>query len=139
VAVVQNGIIANDRTLREELQAEGVVIRLLQPPEETARIRHWAVCCSPDYRVFQSASSLGLNPEDPGDRLYRFEAPKLRELNHRLAAQTYRFLQQHPCVVHWTVLVITPHDRLNLGPTEVLRVFLEQQLHWSGSELAILR
>jgi glucosamine--fructose-6-phosphate aminotransferase (isomerizing) len=27
VAVVQNGIIENDRTLREELQAEGVVFR----------------------------------------------------------------------------------------------------------------
>jgi len=29
VAVVQNGIIENDRTLREELQAEGVVFRVL--------------------------------------------------------------------------------------------------------------
>jgi predicted transposase YdaD len=136
------------------------------------------------YRVFQSApdlirallpnrggstSGLGLNLEDPGDRFYRFEAPELKELNHRLdgvlwprestgcaetgspefpvvllevqmhpdpsfhhrlAAQTYRFLQQHPQVVHWTVLVITPHDRLNLGPTEALRVFLEQQVRW---------
>ena len=44
--------------------------------------------------------------------------------------QTYRFLQQHPQVVHSTVLVITPHDRLNLGPTEALRVFLDQQLRW---------
>ena len=42
-------------------------------------------------RFFQSASSLGLNPEDPGDRLYRFEAPELRELNHHLAVQAYRF------------------------------------------------
>jgi len=54
--------------------------------------------------------------------------------HHRLAAQTYRFLQQHPQVVHWTVLVITPHDRLNLGPTEALRVFLEQQVRWLSLE-----
>lgn len=54
--------------------------------------------------------------------------------HHRLAAQTYRFLQQPPQVVHWTVLVITPHDRLNLGPTEALRVFLEQQLRWLSLE-----
>jgi hypothetical protein len=33
-------------------------------------------------------------------------------------------------VVHLTVLVITPHDRFNLGPTEALRVFLEQQVLW---------
>ena len=140
------------------------------------------------YRVFQSApdlirallpnrgdaaSSLGLTPDEPGDRLYRFEAPELKELNHRLdgvlwprestgcaetgspefpvvllevqmhrdlgfhhrlAAQTYRFLQHHPKVVHWTVLVITPHDRLNLGPTKALRVFLEQQVRWLSLE-----
>ena len=54
--------------------------------------------------------------------------------HHRLAAQTYRFLQQHPQVVHWTVLVITPHDRLNLGPKEALRVFLEQQVCWLSLE-----
>ena len=140
------------------------------------------------YRVFQSApdlirallpnsggstSSVGLEPEDPGDRHYRFEAPELKELNHRLdsvlwprentgyaetgspefpvvllevqmhrdpgfhhrlAAQTYRFLQQHPQVVYWTVLVITPHDRLDLGPTEALRLFLEQQVRWLSLE-----
>jgi hypothetical protein len=36
--------------------------------------------------------------------------------HHRLAAQTYRFLQLHPAVEHWRVVVITPHQRLNLGP-----------------------
>ena len=54
--------------------------------------------------------------------------------HHRLAAQTYRFLQQHPQVVYWTVLVITPHDRLDLGPTEALRLFLEQQVRWLSLE-----
>jgi glucosamine--fructose-6-phosphate aminotransferase (isomerizing) len=37
VAVVQNGIIENDRTLREELQAEGVVFR---PDTDTEVIPH---------------------------------------------------------------------------------------------------
>ncbi len=46
--------------------------------------------------------------------------------HYRLAAQTYRFLQQQPQVEHWSVLVIKPHGRLNLGPTQPLRLFLEQ-------------
>jgi predicted transposase YdaD len=54
--------------------------------------------------------------------------------HHRLAAQTYRFLQQQPQVEHWTVLVITPHNRLNLGPTQPLRLFLEQQVVWLNLE-----
>jgi predicted transposase YdaD len=54
--------------------------------------------------------------------------------HHRLAAQTYRFLQQQPEVKHWTVLVITPHNRLKLGPTEPLRLFLEQQVVWLNLE-----
>jgi hypothetical protein len=40
--------------------------------------------------------------------------------HYRLAAQTYRFLQQHPRVEHWAVVVITPHSRLSLGPTQAL-------------------
>ena len=36
--------------------------------------------------------------------------------HHRLAAQTYRFLQLHPGIEHWRVVVITPHQRLQLGP-----------------------
>ena len=34
---------------------------------------------------------------------------------HRLAAQSCRFLQKHPQVKHWALLVITPHSRLKLG------------------------
>jgi predicted transposase YdaD len=41
--------------------------------------------------------------------------------HHRLAAQTFRFLQLHPVVEHWRVVVITPHQRLNLGPVTPLR------------------
>ena len=142
------------------------------------------------YRVFQSApdlirallpnsggstSSAGLEPEDPGDRHYRFEAPELKELNHRLdgvlwprestgcaetgspefpvvllevqmhrdpgfhhrlAAQTYRFLQKHPSVEHLEVVVITPHQRHKLGPTRLprqLQVFLGE-VHWISLE-----
>ena len=54
--------------------------------------------------------------------------------HHRLAAQTYRFLQQHPRVEHWAVVVITPHSRLRLGPTQPLQVFLEQQVAWLSLE-----
>jgi predicted transposase YdaD len=54
--------------------------------------------------------------------------------HHRLAAQTYRFLQQHPRVEHWAVLVIKPHNRLKLGPTQPLQVFLNQQVDWINLE-----
>jgi predicted transposase YdaD len=54
--------------------------------------------------------------------------------HHRLAAQTYRFLQLHPRVEHWAVVVITPHSRLRLGPTQPLQVFLEQQVAWLSLE-----
>ncbi|MCX5946994.1 MAG: DUF4351 domain-containing protein, partial [Cyanobacteria bacterium] len=54
--------------------------------------------------------------------------------HHRLAAQTYRFLQQQPQVEYWAVLVITPHRRLRLGPTQSLQVFLEQQVVWLNLE-----
>ena len=53
--------------------------------------------------------------------------------HHRLAAQTYRFLQQQPQVEHWSVLVITPHNRLKLGPTQALQLFL-QQVAWINLE-----
>jgi predicted transposase YdaD len=136
------------------------------------------------YRVFQGAPdlirallpgsghSMGLNLTEPGDRLYRFSAPEIKELSHRLdgvlwprastgvaetgspefpvvllevqmrpdpgfhhrlAAQSFRFLQQHPRVEHWAVLVITPHGRLNLGPSRALQLFL-QQVAWINLE-----
>ncbi|WP_255001301.1 DUF2887 domain-containing protein [Cyanobium sp. Alchichica 3B3-8F6] len=139
------------------------------------------------YRVFQSApdlirallpgaeptsEALSLDPSAPGDRLYRYEAPEIKELSHRLdgvlwprestgcgetgspafpvvllevqmhpdpgfhhrlAAQTYRFLQQHPQVEHWAVVVITPHSRLSLGPTQALQLFL-RQVAWINLE-----
>ncbi|MFN9619184.1 MAG: DUF2887 domain-containing protein, partial [Synechococcaceae cyanobacterium] len=54
----------------------------------------------------------------------------------RLAAQTFRFLQLHPAVEHWRAVVITPHQRLNLGPVTPLRGFLKT-VHWvSLDELA---
>jgi len=139
------------------------------------------------YRVFQSApdlirsllpgseaglsSELGLDPADPGDRLYSFQALEIKELSHRLdgvlwprettgcgetgspefpvvllevqmhpdpefhgrlSAQSLRFVQRHPKVEHLEVVVITPHHRLRLGPSNpprLLRAVLEQ-VHW---------
>ena len=55
---------------------------------------------------------------------------------HRLAAQTYRFLQRHPQVEHLEVVVITPHQRHKLGPAQLprhLRVFLGE-VHWISLE-----
>jgi len=142
------------------------------------------------YRVFQSAPDLirsllpnrgdsaiglGLNPNEPGDRHYRFEALELKELSHRLdgvlwprestgcaetgspefpvvllevqmhpdpgfhhrlAAQSYRFLQKHPRVEHLEVVVITPHQRHKLGPARLprqLQLFLGE-VHWISLE-----
>jgi predicted transposase YdaD len=56
--------------------------------------------------------------------------------HHRLAAQTYRFLQLHPRIEHWRVVVITPHRLLQLGPVMPLRGFLEQ-VHWVSLEVLI--
>ena len=55
--------------------------------------------------------------------------------HHRLAAQTFRFLQLHPRIEHWRVVVITPHRRLSLGPVTPLRSFLEQVQWVSLDEL----
>ena len=41
--------------------------------------------------------------------------------HHRLAAQTYRFLQRHPQLEHLEVVVITPHQRHKLGPAQLPR------------------
>ncbi len=35
---------------------------------------------------------------------------------------------------HWAVLVITPHSRLRLGPTQALQAFLDQQVLWLNLE-----
>jgi len=55
--------------------------------------------------------------------------------HHRLAAQSFRFLQLHPRIEHWRVVVITPHKRLNLGPVAPLRSFLEAVHRVSLDEL----
>jgi predicted transposase YdaD len=51
---------------------------------------------------------------------------------HRLAAQSFRFLQLHPQVLHLAVVVVVPHERLRLGPAELprqLEAFLAG-IHW---------
>jgi len=117
------------------------------------------------------ASSLG--PDAPGDELYRFEAPELKAVNHRLdgvlwprsavigtpehpvvllevqmhakagfkhrlGAQSFRFLQLHPQVLHLAVVVVMPHRRLNLGPAQLpqqLQAFLDGVVWLSLEEL----
>jgi predicted transposase YdaD len=55
---------------------------------------------------------------------------------HRLAAQSCRFLQKHPRVEHLEVVVITPHNRISLGPTKLPRILqaLLQEVHWISLE-----
>ena len=78
-----------------------------------------------------STSPLGLDPAEPGDRHYRFEALEQKEVSHRhdgllwsqestgysstgsaefhgrVAAQSLRFVQRHPRVEHLRLVVIT--------------------------------
>jgi predicted transposase YdaD len=55
---------------------------------------------------------------------------------HRLAAQSCRFLQKHPQVEHLEVVVIMPHKRMSLGPTKLPRLLqvLLQEVHWISLE-----
>ena len=55
---------------------------------------------------------------------------------HRLFAQTARFLQLHPQVLHLVVVVVLPHKQLHLGPAELplqLEAFLAG-VHWLSLE-----
>jgi len=57
---------------------------------------------------------------------------------HRLFAQTARFLQLHPHVLHLAVVVVMPHRRLKLGPTQLpqqLQAFLDGVVLLSLEEL----
>ena len=57
---------------------------------------------------------------------------------HRLFAQTARFLQLHPQVLHLAVVVVVPHRRLKLGPTQLpqqLQAFLDGVVLLSLEEL----
>jgi predicted transposase YdaD len=134
------------------------------------------------YGLFQSvpdlitlllpgAAAASLGPDASGDAVYRFEAPELKTVNHRLDgalwprgdergtaeqpvvllevqmqgkpgfkhrlfAQTARFLQLHPQVLHLEVVVVVPHRRLNLGPSALprqQRAFLAD-VHWLSLE-----
>ena len=55
---------------------------------------------------------------------------------HRLFAQTARFLQLNPQVLHLAVVVVVPHRRLKLGPAQLpqqLQTFVDQ-VHWLSLE-----
>lgn len=142
------------------------------------------------YGLFQSAPDLitlllpaagagdapaapSLGPDAPGDALYRFDAPELKAVNHRLdgafwprsreagtpeqpvvllevqmhskpgfkhrlAAQSFRFLQLHPQVQHLAVVVVVPHRQLRLGPDHLphqLQAFIDGVIWLSLEEL----
>jgi predicted transposase YdaD len=56
--------------------------------------------------------------------------------HRRLSAQSLRFVQRHPRVEHLEVVVITPHHRLRLGPSNpprLLQAVLEE-VHWISLE-----
>ena len=54
----------------------------------------------------------------------------------RLSAQSLRFVQRHPRVEHLEVVVITPHHRLRLGPSNPPRLLqaVLQEVHWISLE-----
>ena len=57
---------------------------------------------------------------------------------HRLFAQTARFLQLNPQVLHLAVVVVVPHRRLKLGPAQLpqqLQAFLDGVIWLSLEEL----
>jgi predicted transposase YdaD len=57
---------------------------------------------------------------------------------HRLFAQTARFLQLNPQVLHLAVVVVVPHRRLKLGPAQVpqqLQAFVDGVIWLSLEEL----
>jgi predicted transposase YdaD len=57
---------------------------------------------------------------------------------HRLFAQTARFLQLHPQVLHLAVVVVVPHRRLKLGPAQLphqLQAFVDGVVWLSLEEL----
>ena len=58
------------------------------------------------------------------------------DFHRRLSAQSLRFVQRHPRVDHLEVVVITPHHRLRLGPSNpprLLQAVLEE-VHWISLE-----
>ena len=57
---------------------------------------------------------------------------------HRLFAQTARFLQLHPQVLHLAVVVVVPYRRLKLGPSQLpqqLQAFVDGVVWLSLEEL----
>jgi predicted transposase YdaD len=144
------------------------LITLLLPDRAAREVTQGTQETSPPVR-----STVELGAGAPGDVLYRFAAPELKAVNHRLdgvlwprqiergtaeqpvvtlevqmqskpdfhhrlAAQSLRFLQQHPDVEHLSVVVIVPHRRLVLGPAQPpapLRAFLDEVIWLSLEEL----
>jgi hypothetical protein len=57
---------------------------------------------------------------------------------HRLGAQSFRFLQLNPQVLHLALVVVVPHRRLKLGPAHLpqqLQAFVDDVVWLSLEEL----
>ena len=57
---------------------------------------------------------------------------------HRLGAQSFRFLQLNPQVMHLAVVVVVPHQRLKLGPDQLPQQ-LEAELKASTQQILARR
>ena len=73
--------------------------------------------------------------------MVRLEVQMFRDpgFQHRLFAQTARFLQLHPHVQHLAVVVVVPQRRLNIGPAQLprqLQSFLDGVIWLSLEELS---
>ena len=76
-------------------------------------------------------------PEQPVVRL-EVQMHRKPGFKHRLFAQTARFLQFHPQVLHLAVVVMVPHRRLTLGPAllpQQLQAFVDGVIWLSLEEL----
>ncbi len=107
------------------------------------------------YGLFQSAPDLialllpmpgavvpSLEPDAPGDALYRFDAPELKAANHRLDGAFWPRNGEAGTagqpVVLLEVVVVVPHRRLKLGPDQLprqLQAFLDRVIWLSLEEL----
>ena len=90
------------------------LIALLLPPGAFAAPELKAANHRLDGAFWPKNGEAG-TPEQP---VVLLEVQMFRDpcFQHRLAAQSFRFLQQHPHIEHVALVVITPHSRLRLGP-----------------------
>lgn len=87
--------------------------------------------------AFWPRSTEAGTPEQPVV-LLEVQMHSKKGFKHRLFAQTARFLQLQPQVLHLAVVVVAPHRRLNLGPAQLpqqLQAFVDGVFWLSLEEL----